>query len=86
MIEPVNQKVDIIALSRKGRGIVVPIKMRWNNKTYQIRKIGLHHPVREGRVLYHIFECTDGNLSFRLKHNTETLQWQLEAISDGLPA
>ncbi len=86
MIENVNQKVDILAISRKGRGIVVPIKMQWNNKTYYIKKIGLHHPVREGRVLHHIFECTDGNLSFRLRHNTETLQWQLETISDGLPA
>ena len=86
MIETINQAVDILALSRKGRGIVVPIRMKWNNKTYEIKKIGLRHPVREGRVLYHIFECSDGNLNFRLKHNTESLQWTLEAISDGLPA
>ncbi|HMS92704.1 MAG TPA: hypothetical protein PKC05_04405 [Candidatus Saccharibacteria bacterium] len=85
MIEQVDQKVDVLALSRKGRGIVVPLRMRWNSKTYLIKKIGLHHPVREGRVLYHIFECTDGNTFFRLKYNTESLQWSLEKISDGLP-
>lgn len=85
MIESVNQKVDILAISRKGKGIVVPIKMQWNDRTYKIKKIGLQYPVREGRVLYHYFECTDGNLSFKLQYNTETLQWSLETISDGLP-
>jgi hypothetical protein len=86
MIQEINEKVDILAISRKGRGIVVPIRMQWKNKDYTIKKIGLRHPVREGRVLYHIFECTDGSLFFRLKHDTESLQWTLEAITDGLPS
>jgi hypothetical protein len=73
MIQEVNQKVDILALSRKERGIVVPLRMQWGNKRYTIKKIGLCHPVREGRVLYHVFECTDGTTFFRLKHNIEIL-------------
>lgn len=86
MVQQINEKVDILALSRKGKGIIVPIRMQWKNKTYTIKKIGLTHPVREGRVLYHIFECTDENTFFRLKHNTENLQWVLESIADGLPS
>lgn len=86
MIEQIDEKIDVLALSRKGRGIVVPIRIRYKQKTYTIKKLGLTHPVREGRVLYHVFEGSDGQLSFRLKHNTESLQWTLEAISDGLPA
>jgi hypothetical protein len=86
MIQEVNEKVDIVALSRKGKGIVVPIRMQWKNKSYTIKKIGLQHPVHEGRVLMHIFECTDGQLFFRLRHDTSSLQWVLEAITDGLPS
>lgn len=84
MVQEINEKVDILAISRKGRGIIVPIRMQWKNKTYTIRKIGLQHPIHEGRRLFHIFECTDGSLFFRLKHDTENLQWTLEAITDGL--
>jgi len=85
MIEQVQEKIDVVSISRRGRGIVVPIKFQWNNKTYSMKKIGLHHPLREGRTLYHMYEGTDGNLYFKLRYNTETLQWHLEAISDGLP-
>lgn len=85
MLEKVETKVDVATISRKGVGVDVPIKMQWRNKTYRINKIGLRHPLREGRVLYHIFECSDGNLDFRLRYNTETLQWTLESITDGLP-
>lgn len=85
MIEQVNQKIDVLSVSRQGKGIVVPLKIRWNNRSYTIRKLGLRHPIREGRVLFHIFEGTDGKMFFRLRHNTETLQWTLEQISDGLP-
>ena len=81
----VNEVVDVLAVSKKGRGIVVPILIKWKNRYYKMKEIGLTHPVREGRVLHHIFEGSDGQLMFRLNYNTETLQWTLEATSDGLP-
>ncbi|MEI7818553.1 MAG: hypothetical protein WCI47_00350 [bacterium] len=81
----VHEVVDVLAVSKKGQGIVVPIIIKWKNRYYRIREIGLTHPKREGRILHHIFEGTDGNLTFRLNYNTESLQWTLEATSDGLP-
>lgn len=81
----VNEKIDVLAVSKKGRGIVVPIKIKWRDRYYSMREIGFIHPKREGRVLYHIIEGSDGNLNFRLSCNTETLQWTLEATSDDLP-
>lgn len=84
-MQEVNEIVDVLALSKQGRGIVVPLKIRWKNRYYTLREIGLTHPKREGRVLYHIFEGSTGSLSMRLSYNTESLQWTLEAISDGLP-
>jgi len=81
----VNEGIDVLSLSKRGKGIIVPLKLKWHGRYYSMIQIGLVHPRREGRVLHHIFEGTDGNLMFRLAYNTETLQWTLEAISDGLP-
>lgn len=81
----VNEVVDVLAVSKSGRGIVVPIHIKWKNRYYKMKEIGLTHPVREGRVLHHIFECSDGRMMFRLDYNTESLQWTLKATSDGLP-
>ena len=53
--------------------------------TYPIVKVGLHHTFRQGRTLYHVFSVTSKTLLFRLVLNTETLNWRLEEISDGLP-
>jgi hypothetical protein len=81
----VNEVVDVLAVSKKGRGIVVPLWIKWRNRRYKMKEIGLTHPKREGRVLHHIFEGSDGKLMFRLDYNTESLQWTLIATSDGLP-
>lgn len=85
MREIINEKVDVITVFKKGRGIVEPLKLRWAGRDYAITKIGLHHPVRDGRTLFHIYSCTDGTTFFRLKLNTESMQWLLEEVNDGLP-
>lgn len=81
----VHETVDVLTVSKSGRGIVVPLKIKWRGRYYSMNQIGLIHPKREGRVLHHIFEGSTGTLALRLSYNTETLQWTLEAISDGLP-
>jgi hypothetical protein len=53
-------------------------------KEYDVTELGMHYPQRIGRVMHHIFSVTAGNLFFRLNLNTETLQWIIEEISDGL--
>lgn len=80
-----NEIVDVLTISRKGRGIVVPILIKWRNQRYRVKEIGLSHPKQIGRVLHHIFEGSDGRLTFRLDYNTESLQWTLIGTSDGLP-
>lgn len=83
MVLSVNEQVNVITVfSPKVKG-AMPYRLRWKQRVYCITKLGLHHSYREGRVLFHIYEVTDGNLSFRLKLNTENLLWFLEAVSDG---
>ena len=86
MIDHVDEKVAVIFSSNPATGLVVPRRMLWKGKTYVITKLGYHHPTREGRHMYHVFEVTDGVNDFRLKLDTETLHFLLEEVSDGLAA
>lgn len=81
----VNEVIDVVSYSVKGRGVVVPLLFRWRGKKWKMKEIGLRHQVKEGEVLHHIFEGSNGNLNFRLDLNTRSLQWTLIATSDGLP-
>jgi hypothetical protein len=81
----IHEPVDIITIYKRTDGKTTPYKIRWNNRSYLITKVGYHHKVRSGRNVYHIFHvCTD-SLAFRLRHDTETLDWILEEVSDGNP-
>lgn len=84
MFETINEKVSVIAIYDRLRNEVTPWRVKWGNKIHTITEIGFHHTVREGRTLQHIFSVSDGNLSFKLRCDTETLHWTLEEINDGL--
>lgn len=78
MIQRLSEPVSVLFNS-------TPISLTWSNQTYNITQIGLHHTVRDGRILHHIFSVLAGDLFFRLNLNTDNLHWTLEEISDGLP-
>lgn len=63
-----------------------PKWVKWNNRVYKIKKVGLHHTYREGRTLYHIFSVATDSCFLRLKFNTESLLWKLEEIDDTIPS
>lgn len=85
MIQRIKAPVSVVMTYDSKERIVVPRRLRWDGKLYQITRIGLHHTQREGRTLFHIFSVESTALSFRLKLNTDNLQWTLEEISDGEP-
>ncbi len=82
MNEIINEKISVITIYDKKN--VLPFRIKWQGRVYDISKIGFHHKIKEGTRLFHIFSVTDGNLDFRLKFDTETLHWILEEVSDGL--
>lgn len=83
MNETINEKVSVIVSYDREKGIVMPKKMRWQGRDYLFVKMTYHHRLRTGRVLLHIFHVTDGATDFRLKLDTETLQFTLEEVCDG---
>lgn len=59
-----------------------PKYMIWKGRSYKITQIGLHHTLRKGLTLYHIYSVVAGSIFLRLKLNTENLTWKLEEITD----
>jgi hypothetical protein len=80
MLTQINESVSVDLLSNALTGKVYPWVISWRGRRYTITKVGLHHRVRDGRDLIHIFSVTDGTTFFRLEFNTDTLGWKLIEI------
>lgn len=61
-----------------------PRWVKWKNKVHKVEKIGLHHTYREGKSLYHVFSLVTKTLFMRLIFDTETLNWRLTDVEDGI--
>ena len=79
--EEINEYVSVQSFSNHKTHKSGPVVIYWGNKAYKVTHIGVHHTIREGRVLCHIFSVTDGSMYFKLKYDTETLRWKLEEIA-----
>ena len=79
----VSTPVTVSFLYNHRTNSVSPQALLWEGRKYIISKIGLHHMVRRGRTLYHIFSVETANLFFRLVLDTDTLHWTVEEIADG---
>ena len=77
MTEPINEKVDV-GMNKYPRWV------KWKNKAYKVKKIGFHHTYREGKVLYHVFSVATESLFMRLLFDTETLDWRLTDVENGI--
>jgi len=86
MIETIHEKVSVLFVYNREKHLTLPWRVRWQGKYYTLTKFGYHHKVRSGRTLLHIFTGAYGQVSFRLRFDTETLTWLLEEVSDGLPS
>lgn len=76
MADNINESVSVNLTN------AIPTSLCWNRREYTITKIGLHHTIREGRTLFHIFSVTDGTTFFKLKFGTETLGWKLLEVAE----
>ncbi|HUD03503.1 MAG TPA: hypothetical protein VMR51_01830 [Patescibacteria group bacterium] len=86
MREKINEKVSVVTVFSAKRRAAAPYVVSWQNKEYKVGEIGYHHTIKDGEVLHHIYELADkeSTLWMRLNFDTSTMQWTLEAVSDGL--
>ncbi len=83
MAEAINESVSVNLLSNHVKHSVLPWVIYWRGRRYTITKVGLHHTIREGRTLYHMFSVTDGTTFFHLRFDTDTLTWKLIEVDYG---
>lgn len=76
----IDESVSVDLLSNHLHHTVFPWIVSWRGRKYRITKVGMHHKIREGRTLLHIFSVTDGTTYFRLQFDTDTLGWKLLEI------
>lgn len=85
MIQKISAPISVALVYNHKTHQVKPVKVLWEGRSYCIKKIGLHHSVRQGRTLFHVFSVESESLFFRLVLNTESLSWMVEEIADGEP-
>ena len=85
MIQKISTPISVALVYNHKKREVKPVKILWEGRSYGIKKIGLHHTVRQGRTLFHIFSVESESLFFKLVFNTDSLSWMVEEIADGEP-
>ena len=83
MPEAINESVSVTLWSNHRTRKVLPYSIYWNGRKYLVTTLGFHHTFRDGRVLVHMFSVTDGNTFFKLRLDTETLEWKLLEVESG---
>jgi hypothetical protein len=78
----INEPISVITLYDAKNNMIMPKKIKWQNREYLISKLAYHHKTRTGRNIIHIFHVTSGGIDFRLRLDTESLYWTLEEIYD----
>lgn len=78
----IDESVSVELIFDSSKKSVYPRRFKWQNKIYTIDKIGLHHTVRRGRDLFHIFSVSAKDTFFRLNLNTDNLHWRLEEVDE----
>jgi hypothetical protein len=85
MIQDIKAPVTTYLYYDHKRNKVYPVLIRWDGVDYKIQNVGMHYTYRNGKTLFHVYTASSSELSFKLVLNTDTLFWNVEQISDGLP-
>ena len=83
MLEAINEPVSVLAsFGRAPHGVVkvLPHRLRWRGRTYEVETFGLYHPERRGTKRLHIFSFASESTNFRVELDPETLEWTLAEI------
>ena len=74
-----NDPVEVIVAFKKNK--VQPLLMKWNGKDYKIERVNLIHAQREGLKRIFYFSVSDLSNYFKLRLDSETLEWRLVELS-----
>ncbi|OGL73504.1 hypothetical protein A3F28_01860 [Candidatus Uhrbacteria bacterium RIFCSPHIGHO2_12_FULL_57_11] len=70
-----NDPISVLVAFRGGT--VKPWKFRWGNRMFEVKRVNLIHGSREGRSRVFTFSCSDDANFWKLRFDTESLEWRL---------
>lgn len=77
-----DDPVDVVVSFEHNR--VRPRRMRWDGREYSIAHVNMVHSAHEGSTRLFFFSVSDTTNHFKLKLNTDLLEWRLiELYTDG---
>lgn len=86
MKQQVNEEVTVVMYYSSKNKKLIPRRLNWNSKDYELGPVDFYHTYMEGQERQHIYELCDKEQTFwfRLRQNSLNNHWTLEAIHDGL--
>ncbi len=75
MHELLNDPIDVLVEFSDRR--VKPKIVRWQGKHYPIQSVNLIHGAREGRVMLFYFSVSSDTTFFKLRLQSDTLEWRV---------
>lgn len=85
MKQQVNEEVTVVMYYSSKKKKLIPARLDWHNKTYDLGEVDYYHSYMDGQERQHIYELCDieQTIWFRLRQNGLNNHWTLEAIHDG---
>lgn len=65
---------------------IQPYLFFWHGRKIKVDKINLVHTSKEGANIFYHFSVSSGGNFYRLKFDTNKLNWTLEAVDEDDPA
>jgi len=76
--EELNEKIDCFVLFKSGK--MIPQRIFWNNKEYEIKSVSYYWQEHRGRELLHYFSVNTGSNLYQISFNNTSLRWQIDKI------
>ncbi|MBI2599520.1 hypothetical protein HYW43_01200 [Candidatus Daviesbacteria bacterium] len=77
ILEPINVWVFF------KKNLIKPHLFFWRGRKIKVDKINLIHTSKNGSSLFYHFSISSGGNFYRLKFDTNKLDWFLEAVEEG---
>ncbi|OGK08795.1 hypothetical protein A2767_02700 [Candidatus Roizmanbacteria bacterium RIFCSPHIGHO2_01_FULL_35_10] len=83
MHEFINEKISVVTVYDRIKGTVIPKRIKWQGRIYDITKLSYYKPERVGRNIVHTFHVSNEAMDFKLRLDSYTLHWTLIEVTDG---
>lgn len=78
----IHEPVSVILIYDCKKKKATPYKIKWRNRDYLVEEVCMHQIHNKEGIPHHNYSVRCGNTTLAISMNTQTLAWELEALSD----